>query len=399
MALFPIMLQEAVVRSNNGGYICNVQPYEFGSDDLHECSAEMAYQIANEAANMAEMFMVTDEILAEAALNNPDAYFVVNENIFKKIGENIRKFVDKIIAMVKGVIDRIGAFFYKMTGKTDKWLKIMRPKIQEVQQKQADYGNFTTEMLEFDEEYVISGMLKGISDLVANFRADIKPEESVFSDLTKALDTARDPLHAAGVRNPNPSKDRSIQVNAAGADDPRVKNAADIAKRMSEDLTKFNDGFAKRVAGYMQTGAASDLEAIWTECIKKAHKGNSEKHDVKIGGRVDDMLKVIEKSKDSISELKKAYEDHLKTLTEFRKTLESNTLFKIDERPDVPKNVTSAVQSAVNAYSENLTKKIGKYESALNSARDKNTALVQQMAQEYMTALTKFASYKAPKAE
>ena len=68
MALFPIMLQEGISRSVNN-YICNVQPFAFGSDDLNECSAEMAYQIANEAANLHEMFMITDEILAEAAMN------------------------------------------------------------------------------------------------------------------------------------------------------------------------------------------------------------------------------------------------------------------------------------------------------------------------------------------
>lgn len=400
MALFPIMLQEGISRSVNN-YICNVQPFAFGSDDLNECSAEMAYQIANEAANLHEMFMITDEILAEAAMNQADtnAFNVVNESIFKKIGEGIKKFIDKIIAMVKGIIDRIAAFFYKMTGKTNKWLEVMKPRIEAVKKNQANYADFTTEMLEYDEAYVTEGMLKGISDMVAAFRGDIMPNESLFKNLTSALTAARDPLKAAGVGNPDPSKDRSVQVNAAGSDDPRIKNAETVAKDMATDLTKFQDGWAKRLAGYMQTSATSDKEAIWTECIRKAHKGNNEKHDVKVGGRVDEMLSAIEKSKETINNLKKAYEDHLKTLTDFKKTLESNEFFEIEGRADVPKNVTSAVQSAVNAYSENLTKKISLYESALNSARDKNTGLVQQMAQEYMTVLTKFSGYKSRKAD
>lgn len=373
MALFPIMLQEGISRSVNN-YICNVQPFAFGSDDLNECSAEMAYQIANEAANLHEMFMITDEILAEAAMNQADtnAFNVVNESIFKKIGEGIKKFIDKIIAMVKGIIDRIAAFFYKMTGKTNKWLEVMKPRIEAVKKNQANYADFTTEMLEYDEAYVTEGMLKGISDMVAAFRGDIMPNESLFKNLTSALTAARD---------------------------PRIKNAETVAEDMATDLTKFQDGWAKRLAGYMQTSATSDKEAIWTECIRKAHKGNNEKHDVKVGGRVDEMLSAIEKSKGTINNLKKAYEDHLKTLTDFKKTLESNEFFKIEGRADVPKNVTSAVQSAANAYSENLTKKISLYESALNSARDKNTGLVQQMAQEYMTVLTKFSGYKSRKAD
>lgn len=387
MAITPYMLHEAATRSS-GMFSCNVAPYEFGSDDLFECSAEMAYQIANESAFMNEMFMVTDEILAEAAMNNPDRFDVINENVFSKIIEGVKKFLDKIIAMVKGIIDRIAAFFYKMTGKTDKWLKVMKPKITEVRNKQVGYENFAAEIFDYDEEYIISGMLKGIGDMVAGHRKDMAAGLEISTQLAKVMRTAN---------NIKPVADGTEQVPAAAADDPRIKDANDLAKKISEDLTKFNDGFVKLVAGYMGTTATSDLDAVWTECVKKAHKGGTEKRDVKIGGRVDDMLSAIEKSKNTISDLKKAYEEHLKTLVEHRKSVESSWSSGIPERADVPKNVTSAAQSAVSAWSESLSKKISKYETALNSARDKNTALVQQMVQDYMTALTKFASYKAPK--
>ena len=154
-------ISESAIGSTN---IAGIQPYEFiGS--MAECTAEFNYEVMSEAANFMEFYANSEEIMTEAAVMNPAAIDTLSESVFGKIKEGVTKFIDKIIAMVKGIVEKLKAFFFKLTGKTDKWLNIMKPKIKDAQGRRGS-SEMTYEMHEWYVEYVNKGLLDGITALL-----------------------------------------------------------------------------------------------------------------------------------------------------------------------------------------------------------------------------------------
>lgn len=392
MAFYGTMLAEAV--RNSTGRSSYVEGYDFGTDNLQECATIFDYNVVNETNNIAEMIAVTDEIMAEAAMNNPDAMDTISESVFGKIKDGVRKFFDKVISMVKGIIDKLKAFLYRMTGKTQKWLSVMKPKIQDVINKQSGYQDVSYEMFEYDEKYVTGGMLDGFSKLVGDFTSDtlVGDERGVNSVIVKLSNMQR-----SNNRTAKGSDASADQVSAAESTDPALKECETLTKKINEDLTKFKSNFWKTVASKLGAGSAATADAVWADCTKKAHKNGSEKKEVKFGANASSMLTAVENCVDTITKLKESYDKHLEDLKTKKENYEKEDFMKVDDATNIPQNVSGAIRSTVSAYSSNMTEKISLYEQALNGARNKNTALVQEMAGAYMSALTKLASYKASK--
>ena len=112
------------------------------------------------------------------------------------------------------------------------------------------------------------------------------------------------------------------------------------------------------------------------------------------------MIEALKNSSKTIEKVKKAYEDHLKHLTDFKANLEKqgDELGNLGKKGDtIPAEITRAATDHVKAMYNYAMEVTRTYETAMNSVRNLNTSLIQEMCTEYMAALGKFASFKGTK--
>lgn len=366
----------------------NVNAHEFVGT-IAEAAAEFNYVVMCETTDIVSFHTAAEEIMAEAAMTNPASLETITENVFTTIGQKMKSFIDKIIAMVKGMIEKIKAFFAKLSGKTDKWLTIMKPKITAAQGK-SGYGDATFEMRKWDDKYVTGGMISGINELV---NVTDKNADGSFS----AIDEVK--RHIDGLK-----LDMTSDNQGKNADDPAISAAVDKLTKHVEALKEMEgnatEEFVGEVAKCMDvTGdGPNTIEDVWSAVTKKATGG--EKVTMKYSEYgIDRMIKGVENSKKCISDLKKAYEKHLTALTKLKGKIEST--FKADSKVEkldkFPSDLKAKYQAAVSATSSAWTKSVSAYESVVNTAKSKNIELVQAMTSDYMSALSKLAGYKGKK--
>lgn len=386
------MLAESVNNSmayGGGGY-GYVEPYPF-TGSLSECTATMAYEIMSEACSMNEMFAVTDEIMAEAAMSNPDVLDTLCEATFQSIIDGVKKFFDKIISMVTGIIDKLRAFFAKMTGNVDKWMQVMKPKITAVMGSASDWRSVTAEIYDYDENYIVATMPAGIGTLVANWRNDTGAKGG------------KDPV--AGLRSFAGTVDKDVERNNQRGDpvtyqNPKTDNAINSMNQSTEalknELKKKQEGFVGIVAKAFGTSAASSLDAVWSETARKARGGQTQRVTKTIGSEVDAMMKSLEASKQTIKDIADKYDTHLKDLKDYRKAIDDAKI-GVSDNDRVPPPVLNAARQWYSAKQNIATTMTSLYEKALNRARELNISYAKDMCKEYMGALTKFANHKGGK--
>lgn len=387
------MLAESVNNSvayGGGGY-GYVEPYPF-TGSLSECSATMAYEIMSEACSMNEMFAVTDEIMAEAAMSNPDVLDTLCEATFQSIIDGVKKFFDKIIAMVAGIIDKIKAFFAKMTGNVDKWMQVMKPKITAVMGSSSDWRSVTAEIYDYDENYVMNTMPAGIGTLVANWRKDA--DVAGGKDPTANLRSFEKDTVRRVVEHNQQKGDPVVYQN------PKTDNAINSMNQSTEalksELKKKQEAFTGVVATAFGASAKSSLDAIWSETALKARGGQTQRKTVTIGGQVDTMMKSLEASKQTIKNIADKYDEHLKNLRDYRKSIDDAKI-SVADNDRVPPPVLNAARQWYSAKQNIATTMTSLYEKALNRARELNISYAKDMCKEYMGALTKFANHKGGK--
>ena len=379
-------LTDAISESAIGSTsIASIQPYEFiGS--MAECTAEFNYEIMSEAVNFNEFYANSDEIMIEAAVMNPEAIDTLVESVFSKVKEHVTKFINKLIAMVKGIVEKLKAFFFKLTGKTDKWLSIMKPKITKAMgYRGAD--KVTYEMHEWDDNYVTSGLQSGISAMVAK----ILPNNKLDLD-TNAIARKSDAVGSAAQATRGATENIGDDATKTAVDNID-KKIEELDRQMEADQEKFIADLAKSVG----VSESSSLDAVWKGVSEKATGG--EKKTVYVYQKADAMLTAIEKSKKTIDDLKKAYDQHVKDLGNFKNKVESE--FKKAEVFDKDDKVAGAVSGAVkrymDKYAKSVTDGLTRGEAACNNARGMNVNFIQTMTTEYMNALTRLANHKEKK--
>lgn len=385
-------LTQAINESATGTGV-NVDAHVFyGSMD--EMAAEFGFTAMSEAADMATFISSAEEIMTEAAISNPGAMGTLSENVLETIGNKLKGFIDKIIAMVKGVIDKLKAFFFKFTGKTAEWLKVMKPRITTAAGREGA-SEFNVEAHQWDVDYITSGMVSGIDKLMTI--AD--KTDNTFDTVTQATNI---------IDKFKVNMDPSLQ--GKNADDAGVASAiAELEKVIEankDNEAEVADAAATAIADAMDvTESVSTLEEVWSAVTKKATGG--EKVTVKVGeircgkfgSSYDGMIKAIEESKKTISAIQKSYDNHLKTLKDLRKKVDAvfTKNAKVDKLDKYPTDLRTKYNTCVSQLSGAVTKSLSMTESAVNSARAKNTSMLENMTSEYMSILSKFAGYKGKK--
>lgn len=373
-------LQEAVNESVTGNVasLASIKAYDF-IGTMDEATAEFNYELMAEAVEFHEFVAGAEEIMTEAALNNPDRLDTIQESVFENIKTGLTKFFEKIKAMIKGIIEKLKGFFYKLTGKTDKWVSIMKPRIEKAKQA-TGAADISYEMHNWNKEFILTGMKEAIEKLDA-----------------KALsgsDTAKNRLSSNIAEYANRAKAEKGSNPDADKFKAEVEKLDRETQKTNDEIEAFKDTFAEDVAEVFGVKNNSSLDAVWTDIAHKATGG--EKTEVKFRGMVDDMLKSIEGSKKTVDNLKKFYDKHLKEINDMQ--TKCNTViekFDIKGEDKLPIEIVRAARAAVQAYSKKITNEMSAYESACNTARGQNVKYVQDMTSEYMNALTKFAGVKS----
>lgn len=350
---------------------------------MAEATTEFNDMILGEAVNMSEFHTGAEEILAEAATTNPDSLDAINENVFTTIKEGVIKFFEKLKSMVKGIVEKLKAFFFKLTGKTDKWLTVMKPRI-EAAKRNSGTGDLTMEMHKWDTAFITEGMLAGITKMMDTDLPAIKGVEAAAKAFVSA-ESIGAPATKANPVDADSDKTKAI-----------VKQLEDYSDTLKSDREELKNDCAKDLASALGVSANSSMDAVYKDVAQKATGG--EKVTVKFVSEigVDKMVETVDKSKTTIDNLKKAYEKHLTKIHEDQKKVEA-ALAKVDvKNPEkYATEVVRAAKACLSNYSTNITAGYSTLESAVNTVRGMNVKYVQDMISEYMNALTKFAGSKS----
>ena len=383
MAITTFTLARALTESANAAHT-SIGAYDFGTDNLNECFADMNYRIMSEAADMNEIMVSTEELLAETSITNPSRVDILHENVFTSIKEGVIKFFNKIISMVKGIIEKIKEFFYKMTNKTDKWVSLMEPKITAAQ-KRTGHSDFTAECYNWNADIVTTTIKRGVQKLAEDWGT-----AAGHSD--KVLSTMKDVMGRTGE-----------QYKDKNADDEDVKkyvaSLEERTKTFEADTEHHVKTFPNEVANaFGAKSNPSTIDVVWSDITNRAH-GGTEKITRKISSEVNSMLAFVKESKNTIKDLKDTYETHIKQLSEMKTKIErASSDFTITDENKYPVEVTRAARDVFKAHADKLMKITTSYETAMNTARQININLVQAMTSDYMAVLSKFAGYKGKSA-
>lgn len=379
-------LTQAINESSAGVVVADVPAYEFVGG-LDEATSEMNYIIMTEAVDMASFMTVSEEIMTEAAISNPDSLETLSENVFKTAWDNVKKFVDKLIAMVKGMIEKIKAHLYKMVGKTDKWIGVMRPRLNAAQGKDK-FGEQVYNMYNWDAKYLASGgtMITGIANMASEVTSVANDKVSKMKEAESALSGARSHLN------------KDWEKEGTPADAPGISTASskleEITKAAKDDTESNAKKFIVTLANAMGlTGTFNSTEEIWTAVNKKATGGD--KLDVK-ATNAGEFFTAIENSKKTLEDLKTVYEKHSNDLKKLKSDIEN--VFKNDKADEkMPGVIQTKYREAATALSKQFVSEVSAFESAVGTAQTTHRNLVSGMINDYMKAIAKWSGYSGSK--
>ena len=397
MAVNVFTLQRALNEAASNSTPISVDAYQFASDDLGTCTNEMCQAIVCEAADYVEHATSTDDMLTECALTEPERFTTLSEGVFATMKTKIKAFFDKIIAMVKGIIDKLKAQVYKITGKTDKWVSLMEPKLRDASGKKGA-SEFKAEMYKYDEKFILEGLNVGLASMMNDWASTEKnPAHSNLDGLADKLKGYK--ADKTGIAE---GMGKGTAVNGDSENDQAKTQTNEFqkhAEESKESREKFTEGWAGQLGGYWGVSGTS-LDAVYSELIKKGRGGESDKTSETVGNRWSTMLSTIKSSKKTLADIQKIYDDHLKNLVKFRQALEKSgpgLEIKDESKNAIPANVANAAREAYKEYYNQMMAYTQAFESAAGRVRQINTDLLNGMTGDYMTALSRFAGFKGEK--
>lgn len=389
-------LAEAMNEAATGRFQDNVAPYEFiGS--LEESTSEMNFILLSEQASINSFYVGAEEIMTEAAINNPGTLDVLCENVFTNMIGKLKQIIDKIIAMVKGIIAKLKAYFYQLTGKTDKWVSIMEPRVNAAK---TGAENAKVNRYKWDTDFVITDMPKGflgqVTDSDSKVLADIgatKTEmNSIKNDMTKNQKTDMFKTEMQAGKDDTIDSDKYKEKIGK---DSEYQSKIDSIEKKTEQLA---DTTRSEFADKLKINAGSSDEEFWNNVTKKATGGEKIDMTIKDLGGAKTIMDRIKKSKDAISDIQKAYDAHIKALQKARADVEDF------EKTDVVKNADKFPGEYVAAYKTYVSKQCAYYskvfstkETYLTNARGKNVSWLKQLNSDDMAAINAYCSYKGEK--
>ncbi len=361
----------------------NIEPHEFiGS--IIESANEANYMIMSEAVAVSQFNVASDEIMVEAFISNPASIGAISENIFTTIGANIKKFFDKIIAAVKGLILKFKAYFARVRTNTSKWLSLMKDKVKAAAGL-SGFGNETYEGYDWKLDY-LKDTIKKISSV---------PDQFDETTGAKNIKDVKDMFRGDFVIG----EDNSSQITEVEQENERLKHVTEEEKeaavtKIAEKLSVANEN-------------PVTMEDVWNAVDKTVKGGQLDRNTFKIGSaqKAEDMLKYLDeyhKDKETIIKILgdalKAYETGKNEAMKALGDGSADKLTKdITDYDKFPADVKAVFSERVRVVAADVTTKYSIYSSAINTASAKIGSYFDEIARDYMRILTKLSNYKVKK--
>lgn len=264
----------------------SVQPmYIPESMNICESIEYVNNEIMLEAADYAVFSSQVDDLMMEAAMKNPEIIGSLSENVITNIGASIKKFFTKVIAGIKTIINRIKEFFAKFTGKTEKWVSLIEPRIA----KLGGYSGDATIVNDYkwDEKLVSEGLAAGIAAVL-----DDAAKRKDFKDVIDCNVVDFDTALAQGKGN-DASVDRAIEL---------LDKEIELNKRAEDEA------ISDLIKGIKLGNGASSSEEFFKNIDKAVRNGEKVDRKASELGGINGMMKFIKGSADTATKLKSAYE-------------------------------------------------------------------------------------------
>ena len=389
-------LAEAMNEAATGRFRDNIAPYEFiGS--LEESTSEMNFILLSEQASINSFYVGAEEIMTEAAINNPGTLDVLCENVFTNMIGKLKQLIDKIIAAVKGIIAKLKAYFYQLTGKTDKWVSIMEPRVNAAK---TGAENAKVNRYNWDTDFVIADMPKGFlghitesdSKILADIGATKNEMKAIKDTMTKHQ---KDEMFTGEMQAGKNDTIDSAKYKEKIGKDSKYQDMIDNIEKKTEKLA---DTTRSEFAGKLRVNAGSSDEEFWNNVTKKATGGEKIDMTIKDLGGAKTIMDRIKKSKDAISDIQKAYDAHIKALQKARADVEDFEKTDIVEKADkFPGEYVAAYKTFVSKQCAYFSKVFTMKETYLTNARGKNVSWLKQLNSDDMAAINAYCSYKGEK--
>ena len=358
--------------NNAALYENNIEPYPFTGLDCVEAMHEASYMIMSEAAAYDELSAGVDELLVEAIMTNPEAVDSLSESVLTNIGKAFKKIIDKLIAAVRGLIEKIKAFFAKFTGQTDKWLKIMEPKVNAAKDSDVKYS-----MYKWDEAFILTGIKDGIGKMKEEWK-----KEYGAASYAKLVEKAK----SLASKNAKREEVDAGELNVGGGQ----------SKDLKEKLENISDRMLKSIQDNIGTDGTTPQEAL-NAVLKKAHGNVSEKEDIAVAPNKKSYLDFIRGAKKNITDLQNQYKDTLNELNKYKAEIDKTSNIAIAGENDMKGNAAAAARSALKTEIDYHVKFTTQYVNAMNTLGSINIGAIRDCAKEYMGALTALVNYKEKK--
>lgn len=371
-------LQSALSEAATGAVTTDVQAYQFVGDLDESTFAEANHNIITEALSYTEFSNISDELMVEAAMSGDETRIgVLSENVLKNLWAKVVEFFKRLVASIKGVIEKLKAYFLKFTGKTNKWASVMEKYIKEAANKKGANA-VVVSYRDFDVKFITETMP------AATMLGDIDKEFSK-DNVTSMIQSIVNDTESLKGKGPQDSEVQSFISS--------MEKDMENGKRDWEDYEKgLVPAFAKALG---ITSAIPDNQTLWREADKKATGGPAVDHTIS-DTDANNLLQVVKNSSKTITEIKKHYDDQLARVTKTLNSLSgAESKAKFDD--SVPANAKSAATAAIKAVLDIMVSGTKIIQSIGNTARSKNLAYLNAMASDYMNALTKYSNFRGKK--
>lgn len=330
--------------------------------------------VTNEAADFMRFAIGSNELLIENTLSQNPNLEALSENVFTGIIENVKKFFRKMIEVVKGILQKIQAYFYALTGKTNKWADLMSKKIN----NQKSGVEVKVEMHEWKQDEVLSGLGNKANKLVDSWSTEVKG----------AIDTIDNQIEK--FKNAATASRDVEDYNDDDMDTFRKNSDANNEARTEKFLGIFN-----QVLG-TSANSASDVSS---ELTKEINGGDMNTVTVS-SSNANSMLTVVKGASKTRDGLEKSYKKYLKVLDDALKTLDKikPDSMKMDGEKDAknPRAFTDA-RERIKTHVNTLVSETNQFHTMIEAVRKVNLTCLDNMTREYMTALNKYAGGKPEK--
>lgn len=363
------LLTEAVSGGSFSGSDSYTPAMEFTGDLDESTFLTARAAVLTEAVGISEFCYQSEEILTEAVMNDLDRAVVISESAVDTVINKIKSIIDKIIAVFKGLINKIKAFFYTLTGKTDKWVKLIRPRARAASQRK-EKGEVEANMHEWKVENIkkVLDSCKSETDTIKAY--DIEGQAKNLESNATDKDMSDDEIDKILIR------ELKINCNAAGNGKAPDDLAQESMKSALNDVWEAVSGGEKTTVTIGVTKMIDEVDGakkLKTELDKalsaaqSAYEAAKKKLNTADKKRRDsEDVKTMYDAKDEDENTKKARIANMENVLKFYKGYSRALKFKADYVTGSTQAAIKAVKTMCSEYMGAVNHFVGVRDAAVN---------------------------------